>query len=360
VALGIPLVWTGTHRLHDVREDTWVGVNHPADEVPERAEAIREALVAAGAREIDATEHSDDALLAVHSSELVSFLARAWEDWKRDGMLEDPGQDRVVAYIFPTQGLTAGLASREPDAVSPRTGFYCFDTMTALGQGTWRAARAAVDCALTATELVLDGDSAAYACCRPPGHHVTRTAYGGSCFLNNAAVAAQYLRGNGASRAAIVDIDAHQGNGTQQIFYDDETVLTCSVHVDPAAGWFPHFIGFADERGAGRGEGANLNLPVPPESGDDVWLASVQQAIAAVKAHEPEALVVPLGVDAAADDPASPLLVTADGYREAGRLLGALGVPTVIVQEGGYHLASLGGLVLAALEGIEEGMHARA
>jgi acetoin utilization deacetylase AcuC-like enzyme len=358
VALGIPLVWTDAHRLHDVTEDTWIGVNLPADEVPERADVIRDALVGAGGREVEAKEHPDEALLAVHSAELVRFLSSAWGDWQRDGMLEDPGQDRVVAYIFPTPGLTAGLPPREPQAVSARTGFYCFDTTTALGEGTWRAARAAVDCALTAADLVLGEESGVYACCRPPGHHVTRTSYGGSCFLNNAAVAAHYLRTKGIARVAVVDVDAHQGNGTQQIFYEDDTVLTCSVHVDPAAGWFPHFLGFADERGAGRGEGANLNLPVNPGSGDEVWFAALAQALEAVEAHRSDALVVPLGVDAAADDPESPLAVTVDGYREAGRMLGSLRLPTVLVQEGGYHLASLGGLVLAALEGIEEGMRA--
>ena len=358
MALGIPLVWTEAHRLHDVREDTWVGVSLPADEVPERAEVIRDALVEAGVREVEAQGHPDDAVLAVHSPELVRFLAHAWEDWEREGMLEDPGQDRVVAYIFPTPGLAAGLAPREPQAVSARTGFYCFDTTTALGRGTWRAARAAVDCALTAADLVLAGEQAAYACCRPPGHHVTRTAYGGSCFLNNAAVAAQHIRTQGVARVAVVDIDAHQGNGAQQVFYEDDSVLTCSVHVDPAAGWFPHFIGFADERGAGQGEGANVNVPVDPGSQDGTWLAAIAQTLDAVKAHGSEALVVPLGVDAAAEDPESPLEVTAGGFREAGRLLGALRLPTILVQEGGYHLASLGGLVLAALEGIEEGMRA--
>jgi acetoin utilization deacetylase AcuC-like enzyme len=358
VALGIPLVWTDAHRRHDVREDTWVGVNLPADEVPERADAIRDALTAAGAQIVEAEKHADDALLAVHSPELLRFLSSAWDGWQRDGMLEDPGQERVVAYIFPTPGLTAGLPAREPTAVSARTGFHCFDTTTAIGSGTWQAARAAVDCALTAADLVLGGERAAYACCRPPGHHVTRTSYGGSCFLNNAAVAAQYLRSKGMGRVAVVDIDAHQGNGTQQIFYEDETVLTCSVHVDPEAGWFPHFVGFAEEHGAGPGEGTNLNLPLEEGSGDGTWLAAIATALGAAWGHEADALVVPLGVDAAADDPESPLQITADGFREAGRMLGALGLPTVLVQEGGYHLASLGGLVLAALEGIEEGLRA--
>jgi acetoin utilization deacetylase AcuC-like enzyme len=355
VALGIPLVWTGTHRLHELRDDIWVGMRIPATEVPERAEAIREALVGAGATVVEAEEHPDDALLAVHAPELLAFLSNAWDEWQRAGMLEDPGQDRVVSYVFPHPDLMSGRPPREPTAVSARTGFYCYDTMTAIGPGTWEAARAAADCALTAADRVHAGDAIAYACCRPPGHHVTRACYGGSCYLNNAAIAAQRLRSGGAGRVAIVDIDAHHGNGTQQLFYEEEAVLTCSVHVDPGAGWFPHFLGFTDEIGAGDAEGTNVNLAVPPRTGDDGWLAAVREAVAAVRAHGAEALVVALGVDAAGDDPESPLLVSEDGYREAGRAFGELGLPTVIVQEGGYDLASLGGLVLAALEGVEEG-----
>ena len=227
--------------------------------------------------------------------------------------------------------------------------------MTALGPGTWAAARGAVDAALTACDLVLEGATAAYACTRPPGHHVTRTVYGGSCYLNNAAVAAQYLHDRGGGRVAIVDLDVHHGNGAQSIFWERGDVLTCSVHVDPAAGWFPHFLGLADERGAGAGEGANLNLPVAPGAGDETWLEAVTTATDAVRACGAEAIVLPLGVDAATSDPNSPLVVTAAGFREAGACLGSLGLPTVVVQEGGYDLATIGGLVLAALEGLEEG-----
>jgi acetoin utilization deacetylase AcuC-like enzyme len=230
--------------------------------------------------------------------------------------------------------------------------------MTLIGPGTWEAARAAADAALTAADLVADGAPAAYACCRPPGHHVTRTVYGGSCYLNNAAIAAARLRQRGADRVAIVDIDAHHGNGAQEIFWDRGDVLTGSVHVDPATGWFPHFLGTADERGAGEGTGANLNVPLPPGTGDADWVRAVAELAQAARNHGAEALVVALGVDAAGGDPESPLQVTAAGYREAGRLLGAHGLPVVVVQEGGYDLASIGGLVLAALEGLEEGSDA--
>jgi acetoin utilization deacetylase AcuC-like enzyme len=319
-----------------------------ADELPERAELIRDTLTEGGAEVVAAVPHSDDALVAVHDSGLIEFLRTAWADWQATGMIEEAGQPEVVGYIYPTPGLLDGLEPHVPTALSARTGAWGFDTMTPIAEGTWEAARAAVDTALTAADLVLDGAPAAYACCRPPGHHVTRTAYGGSCYLNNAAIAAQYLSEQGEKRVAIVDVDAHHGNGAQAIFRERDDVLTVSVHVDPGAGWFPHFLGFAEESGP-----SNVNVPLPPGSSDPIWLAAVDRLAATVEEHEADALVVALGVDAAGDDPNSPLAVTEGGFRQAGRRLGALDLPTVLVQEGGYVLETLGPLVCAVLEGFE-------
>jgi acetoin utilization deacetylase AcuC-like enzyme len=355
VTLHLPVVWSESQRLHKPGGEVWIGLPFPADEVPERADAIRRALEEAGAPVVEAEAHDDAALLAVHDAALVGFLRGAWEGWLAAGYPDEPGQDRVVAYIFPHPGLVGPQAPLLATSAAARTGNFAFDTMTPIGHGTWEAARGAVDCALTACDLVLRDAPVAYACTRPPGHHVTRTAYGGSCYLNNAAVAAQHLLGRGASRVAIVDVDVHHGNGAQSIFWERADVLTVSVHVDPAAGWFPHFLGLAGERGAGAGDGANLNLPIAPGAGDEGWLDGVGAAVAAVRKARVEALVVALGVDAATSDPNSPLEVTAEGLRDAGRMLGALALPTVVVQEGGYDLATIGGLVHAALEGIEEG-----
>ena len=351
MALSIPVTWSEAHRLHAPETAVWVGVPIDADELPERADRIRAALEDAGALVVKAEPHDDDPLLAVHDAGLVGFLRSAWTDWSAAGLLADPGQPEVVAYIFPAPGLMGALEPRVPTALSARTGAWCYDTMTAVGEGTWAAARGAVDAALTAADLVLAGAPAVYACCRPPGHHVTRSAFGGSCYLNNAAVTAQYLRESGAERVALLDLDAHHGNGAQSIFWGREDILTASVHVDPAEGWFPHFLGFADESGPG-----NLNVTVPAGSGDAAWLAGVDQLVAAAREHGSTALVVALGVDAAADDPNSPLAVSEDGFREAGRRLGALALPTVVVQEGGYVLETVGPLVRAALEGLEEGL----
>jgi acetoin utilization deacetylase AcuC-like enzyme len=338
----LPFVWSDDCLRHEPEAEVWVGVRTPATEVPARALAIREALGAAGAREVTAVAHDDEALLAVHDPALVEFLRTAWEEWSAAGL----PSEQVVPYVFAREELTNAPAT--PAAVWARPGLFAYDTMTLIGPGTWEAARAAVDVALTAADLVADGEPLAYACCRPPGHHVTRSLYGGSCYLNNTAVAAAALLGRVGGPVAVVDIDAHHGNGTQELFLARTDILTASVHVDPGAGWFPHFLGFEAEN-----DGANLNLPLPPGTGDDVWLAAVHRA--SEFAAPARALVVALGVDAAGADPESPLEVTAAGYREAGRILGALGLPTVVVQEGGYDLATIGELVLEFLTGVQTG-----
>jgi acetoin utilization deacetylase AcuC-like enzyme len=338
----VSFVWSDDCLRHEPKMELWIGRSTPATEVPARALAIRQALLDAGAAEVAAVNHDDSALLAVHDPALVEFLRTAWDDWATASL----PTERVVPYIFARSELTSGRPPATPAAVWARPGLFAYDTMTLIGPGTWEAARAAVDVTLTAADLVADGAHVAYACTRPPGHHVTRSLYGGSCYLNNTAVAAAALLGRLGGPVAVIDIDAHHGNGTQELFIDRRDVLTASVHVDPGAGWFPHFLGFACESDA-----ANLNLPLAPRTGDDGWLAAVREA--ASFAAPARALVVALGVDAAAGDPESPLEVTAAGYREAGRILGALGLPTLVVQEGGYDLATIGSLVVETLAGVE-------
>ncbi|HEX6699578.1 MAG TPA: histone deacetylase family protein [Gaiellaceae bacterium] len=334
--LAMPVVWSDQCRLHEPGGEIFVGVRTPGTEVAARLDAILAALD--DARFVPAEPHDDEVLLAVHDAALLNYLENAWLEWEASEL----EQDRVVPYVFAHEALGVRAV---PTAVWARPGYFAYDTMTLIGPGTWEAARAAVDAALTAVDLVLAGEPAAYACCRPPGHHATRRAHGGSCYLNNAAVAAKAF----GRYVAVVDVDAHHGNGTQEIFWDDADVLVGSVHVDPAAGWFPHFLGFADE----TAEAANRNLVLPPGAGDEPWLAAVRELADWV--CDASALVVSLGVDAAADDPESPLRVSAAGFREAGRILGALGLPTVLVQEGGYHLPTLGPLVRETLLGFEEG-----
>jgi acetoin utilization deacetylase AcuC-like enzyme len=284
----------------------------------------------------------------VHHPAFLDHLETAHERWAASGLVDDPGQDSVVPYVFPIPQSFGAVPRRMPAAESARAGWYAMDTTTPLGPGTWEAARAATDAALTAVDMVLAGAGAVYAMCRPPGHHAGPDFHGGSCYLNNAAVAAAGLRAGGMATVGVVDLDAHHGNGTQVIFYERSDVVYTSVHIDPDEGWFPHFMGRAEETGAGAGAGANLNAPMPEAAGDGEWLEAVDRLCAAVGGCD--GLVVSLGVD-----PESPLEVTGDGYAEACRRIGSLGLPTVLVQEGGYDPATLGGLVAGSLAGFEEG-----
>ena len=345
---------------HDPRAEIWLGRRTPAAEVPHRVSAMREALVDNGfSLDQPGSFVGLDALLTrVHTPELLDFLRTAATTWQDAGYPDWAQADRVGPYVFPIPGLLDGSGhhdGRRPVAPHGLTGLFCYDTMTLIGPGTWRAAWAATGLAAHAAERATAGRPV-YALCRPPGHHVTASAYGGSCYLNNAAVAAEALRARGFERVAVLDVDAHHGNGTQQIFYDRGDVWYGSVHVDPGAGWFPHYVGFADETGSGAGQGTNHNRPLPPGSGDQTFLDAVRDLIAQASACGPggfgaQAVVVSLGVDAAADDPESPLQVSATGFGALGELLAevARAVPMVLVQEGGYHLPTLGELVATVL-----------
>jgi acetoin utilization deacetylase AcuC-like enzyme len=353
MGVSMPVVWSDRHRLHEPGGEVYVGVRTRGTELPERAERIREALTAAGAPLVAAVDHPDPEALRLHDPAMTGYLRNAWADWQLSGLAEDPGQDRVVPYLFPHPGLV-GRAQFEPAAnVAARAGTFCFDTMTLIGPGTYDSARSALDVALTGADLVAESGEAAYALCRPPGHHATRTAFGGSCYLNNSAAAAARLRDELAGPVALIDIDAHHGNGAQSIFWEDGSVLTGSVHVDPAAGWFPHFLGFASESGGGEGEWANKNVPLSPGSDDHAWVAAIESLVSWATDYGARGLVVALGVDAAGGDPEAPLAVTAGGFAAAGHMLAQMNVPTVFVQEGGYDLEQIGPLVVETLAGYE-------
>lgn len=351
----VPVVWSPATRLHEPRHEVWVGVATRGSEVAARVDAILAALTGDGYRLVEATASPERSLGRVHDPDLLRFLRTAAERWAAGGYAEEVGQDRVVPYLFPTPAMTAGLPLRTPLRVHAEAGAFAYDTMTLVGPGTWEAAYAAASCAVEAAQQVAAGAPLAYALCRPPGHHATPTGFGGSCYLNNAAVAVETLRSSGHERVGVVDLDAHHGNGTAALYYADGEVRYGSVHVDPAAGWFPHYVGHASETGTGAGTGGTRNLPVPEGTGDGPWLDAVRSLADWVTAAGCTAVVVSLGVDAARDDPESPLLVTQDGYRSAGAVLGSTGLPAVVVQEGGYHLPTLGPLVSAYLLGHAQG-----
>lgn len=296
--LPIPVVYADAVLLHEPSAEIWVGVRLPGTEVPERARILHDAVIEAGAAIQEPDVDPRPLLAQVHEAGFVRHLETVYQDWVEAGFPADPGQDRVVPYVFPTAAMLEGLPQRSPTAIHGRAGLYCYDTMTLVGPGTWPAAYAAAASAATAARLAVES-GVSYAVCRPPGHHATKSGYGGSCYLNNAAVAVTALLEAGAGRVAVVDVDAHHGNGTQSIFYDRADVLYASVHVDPAAGWFPHYAGHADETGTGAGRNGNLNIPLRPGSGDAEFLDGVTRMCSFVSAAGGvDAVVLSLGVDA--------------------------------------------------------------
>lgn len=308
----------------------------PYPESPRRYDVIRAALEAASWAEFaQPVPQGDDALDAVHDADYLAFLRGAHAAWTAGG-----GDGDLVASLFSDAG---GRAPVDPAAA---TGFYGFDT-TPIASGTWRAARAAADAALTAADLVHAGAPAAYALCRPPGHHATRNRFGGYCYLNHAALAAQRLAAHGP--VAIVDVDYHHGNGTQQIFYRHRDVLFVSLHADPE--WeYPLFWGRADEIGEGDGVGHTLNLPLPAGIDDAAYLRHLGTALERVRGFAPRHLVVSAGFDTHEDDTLGTFRLTTDGIGAIGAALAGLALPTVIVQEGGYELRALGELAVRFLQ----------
>jgi acetoin utilization deacetylase AcuC-like enzyme len=336
----VHVVSSSAHALHAPDVELVYGDLTAAHEVPRRIDVILDALRADERFVLgDAKEHGRAPIEAVHDRGLVDFLETAWVE------AHDTVGERLVPDTFVHPGLRAGMgATPLPEDPAAQLGYWCFETMTPVLDGTYAAARSAVDAALTATDLVLDGARAAYAACRPPGHHAATAVFGGYCYFNNAAVAAQHAVGTGAARVAVLDVDYHHGNGTEQIFYARGDVLYVSLHGDPNRA-YPYFTGFAAETGAGSGAGATLNVPLPAGCDDARFLLELEHALDAVAAFAPELLVVSLGVDTVADDPLSDLAVTPAAMSATGRRVGALDLPTVVVQEGGYHLPTLGTLV---------------
>ncbi|HWL44098.1 MAG TPA: histone deacetylase family protein [Ilumatobacter sp.] len=342
------VVYSPRHELHSPERELEKSQFQAPFEHPGRAEVIRAALAADPMFDIVGPDEWGTALIeAVHDPGLVRFLATAWEEYQAEC---GPTRD-VVPDVFHHPAVREGMgAAAEPGPVSMRLGWWCYETTTPLTEGTYAAARASVDVALSATAAVLAGERAAYGLCRPPGHHAARAVYGGYCFFNNAAVAAQHAAAEGA-KVAVLDVDYHHGNGTQQIFYGRGDVLFVSLHADPARA-YPYATGFADETGAGAGLGANVNLPLGPGAGDAEVLAALARAGEAIDRFGADFVVVSLGLDMYAGDPIADLAVTAAGFAASGRAVGEWGRPTVVLQEGGYAAAELGTNAQAWLTGL--------
>ena len=316
----IAVVINDRHQIHHIRESGYV-------EAPARVRVIRRELAKVDLfDDLRPRRYSEDWITAVHDPGLVDFIKRASAAVK-------PGQS-VYPSVFPLRNK-----ARPPREYPLRAGYYCMDTFTPINENAYRAARRAVDCTLTAADAVLDGHTAGYALVRPPGHHAEREAFGGFCYFNSAAIAANYLSRYG--KVALLDVDYHHGNGSQDIFYKRSDVLTVSIHGHPRD-TYPYFSGFEDETGSGDGEGFNLNIPLPEKIGGERYRQSLAQALSRISRFKPHILVVSLGLDTARNDPTGSWSLGAKDFDQNGALIGALGLPTLIVQEGGYNTRTLG------------------
>ena len=334
------IVYTDLHRLHATDQVQVEGYPFSTWEIPARADAILAAVQAARLGPVLApTDLGLDPIQAVHDAGYVEFL--------RGVYLESAARQGRAAPVF-TETFATRYAGRKPRSLLALKGYYAFGWGSPILEGTWEAAYWAAQCALTAADLVRAGtDRAAYALCRPPGHHAASDLYGGYCYLNNAAIAARHLQAQG-DRVAVLDIDYHHGNGTQAIFYSDPSVLYASLHADPDEE-YPHYWGARDERGEGLGLGSNWNWPLPQGTDDTTYLEALAQALAEVIRFAPRWLVVSAGFDTVPGDPEGGFRITTAGLAAIGQQIAALDLPTVIVQEGGYRLGRLGNDAVAFL-----------
>jgi acetoin utilization deacetylase AcuC-like enzyme len=345
-------IYSEDHRLHDGNVELFEGKVVKPHEMPRRADIVLNRVKSEKLGDVVAPQDFGiDPILGVHDKGLVEFLRDCWSEWTKSGRNFD-----ALPHIWPTPGLLPPNRSRadgpRTQSIDGKLGFYGIDAGTPIIEGTWRAVYTSAQVALTGQRLVATGERAAFALCRPPGHHAGSDFYGGYCFLNNAAIAAQAFRDAGAKRVAILDVDYHHGNGTQQIFYERADVLTISIHADPKQE-FPYFLGHADERGEGRGEGFHLNLPLPWGIGWAEYGTALDTAMRRLTEFAPDAIVVSLGVDTFEKDPISKFKLKHEDYIRIGEAVAAAGKPTLFVMEGGYAVEELGVNAVNVLQGFE-------
>ncbi len=336
------VVYSEAHARHFPKGELSGGVLVRPFECPERWQYVVDELRHRELAEFIAPEpFNQQSVYAVHSSEFVQFLATAWPEWQAAGFDGD-----AIPTVFPARRMQ----QRAPEFIDGKLGYFAMAIETAITSGTWEAACSSAACAQTAQKLITAGDSVAFSLCRPPGHHAATDLYGGYCFLNNAAIAAQGFIDDGAQRVAVLDVDFHHGNGTQDIFYQRDDVLFLSLHGDPVHA-FPHFLGYADETGAGDGEGYNFNYPMAPGTPYSQWHVALQSAIVQIQLYKPDALVVSLGVDTFKDDPISFFKLESEDFIHYGSQLAKLALPTLFVMEGGYAVADIGVNTVNVLDG---------
>ena len=344
-------IYSEKHRLRNAKTELFGGLLVPPYENPSRADIILERVNSENLGEVSApSEFGMEPVLALHDAGFVEFLRVAWDEWS---------QTEYEGEIIPICWPARRMSKRIPDFINGKVGYYALSSETSINEGTWEAALASKDVALSGAELLLKGietETSAmkgvFSLCRPPGHHAAFDMFGGYCFLNNAAIATQWFRDNGVERVSILDIDFHHGNGTQDIFYKREDVLYLSLHGDPRDA-FPHFTGYPEETGQDAGTGTTYNCPLPPGTQFKTWCDKLKESLTKIDQFGAEVLVVSLGVDTFEKDPISFFKLKSDDFLSIGKLIADLNIPTLFVMEGGYDIKELGINVVNVLQAFE-------
>ena len=336
------IIYSEDHRNHFPQAELYFGQFVTPFERPSRVEYILARLKERKFNRIEPPqEFSAEAAQRVHDAGFLEFLEGAWAEWSKVGK-----GGEIIPSSFPVRRMQL----RVPANIDGKAGYYALATETAITSGTWAAAKSSAAVVQTAQRIVAEGERASFALCRPPGHHAARDMYGGYCFLNNAAIAAQMFLDHGAQRVAILDVDFHHGNGTQDIFYRRNDVLFLSLHGRPEDA-FPYFLGYADETGEGEGEGFNVNYPMAAGTSYEMWERALVDALGRITVYGPDALVVSLGVDTFKDDPISFFKLDSDDFKTYGARIEKLKLPTLFVMEGGYAIEAIGVNTVNVLEG---------
>lgn len=340
------IIYSEKHKLRDAKTELHGGELVKPFEGPFRAEWILEAVQDAGFKEVSTPkDHDLDVAMKVHDRGYLEFLATAWDRWAAEGF-----DGEAIPVTLPVRRTQM---ARVPRNIDGALGYYANSVETSITKGSYEAALSSQSSALEGADWLNKGNRACFALCRPPGHHAGIDTYGGYCFINNAAVAAQRLRDHGAKRVAILDVDFHHGNGTQDITYRRDDIFFASLHGDPVDA-FPYFLGYADETGEGPGEGFNANYPMPPGTPWSIWSQALADALARIKAYGAEAIVVSLGVDTFEKDPISFFKLTSPDFIRMGAMIAGSGVPVLTLMEGGYGVPEIGLNVANFLKGVAD------
>ena len=340
------IIYSEDHRKRASKTELYGGELLPPFECPERMDFILEAIEKTSLGTIHSPkDFGRDPITAIHDEGFVTFIETCWQEWVAAGF-----KGEAIASVWPSRSMPS---PRIPSFIDGKMGYYTLASETSISAGTAEAAYTSAQVALTAADAIMKGQAQMmFALCRPPGHHASKDQFGGYCFYNNAAIAAQHMRDQGAAKVAILDVDFHHGNGTQAIFYDRDDVLFLSLHGDPAEA-FPYFLGYAEETGLGAGEGYNVNYPMPPKTPYSKWSEALDDALGRIRAFGADSLIVSFGADTFENDPISFFKLTSADFIDIGRRIATLNLPTLTVMEGGYAVSEVGTNTVNLLLGME-------